>query len=64
LKLSVLAALFMPWAFDVMAWDTGLWASPHAFMMLVGYLGGLGAGLLLMPASAQMRIRTGRGSRA
>jgi uncharacterized membrane protein len=59
-KLSVLAALFLPWAFDVMAWDTGLWTSPHAFMMLAGYLGGIGAGLLLLPAAAQMRIRTGR----
>ena len=64
LKLSVLAALFMPWALDVMAWDTGLWASPHAFMMFVGYLGGLGAGLLLLPTAAEMRLRAGGRARA
>lgn len=58
-KLSVLAALFIPWAFDVMAYDIGLWSSPHPFMMLVGYLGGIGAGLLLLPAAAQMRVRAG-----
>ena len=60
MRLSVLAALFMPWAFDVMAYDTGMWSSPHPFMMLVGYLGGIGAGLLLLPAAAEMRKRTAR----
>jgi hypothetical protein len=63
-KLSVLAALFIPWSFDVMAWDTGLWASPHPFMMLVGYLGGIGAGLLLLPAAAEMRVHLARPARA
>jgi hypothetical protein len=59
-KLSVLAVSFLPWTLDVIAYDTGLWSSGHPLMMLVGYVGGLGAGLLLLPAAAQMRIRTGR----
>jgi Predicted membrane protein (DUF2085) len=54
-RLAVLAAGFLPWALDVMAWDLGLWSSPRAFMMLVGYAGGLAAGALLLPASSVMR---------
>jgi hypothetical protein len=54
-RLAVLAAGFLPWALDVMAWDLGLWSSPRAFMLLVGYAGGLAAGALLLPASSAMR---------
>jgi hypothetical protein len=54
-RFGVLAMGFLPWAFDVMAWDLGLWASPRAYMLLVGYLGGLAAGMLLLPASSAMR---------
>ncbi len=56
-KLSVLTVGFMPWALDVMLWDTGAWRSPHLFMMLVGFIGGLSAGLLLIPMAAEMRAR-------
>jgi hypothetical protein len=63
-KLSVLLAGFMPWALDVMLWDTGTWSSPHAFMMLVGFLGGLSAGSILFPAAADMRERIARRDRA
>ena len=56
-RLGVLLLGFIPWALDVMLWDAGLWASPHAFMMLVGFLGGLSAGMLLLPAAAEMRAR-------
>lgn len=54
-RLAVLFAGFLPWAFDTMVWDLGVWASPRPFMMLVGYLGGLAAGLLLLPAASAMR---------
>ena len=54
-RMSVLAVGFLPWAFDVTIWDLGLWASPPAFMMLAGYLGGLSAGALLLPAASAMR---------
>jgi hypothetical protein len=60
LKLSVLFGAFTPWALDVMLWDAGLWASPHIFMMLAGFLGGLGAGALLLPTASEMRARTAR----
>ena len=54
-KLAVLAVGFLPWAADVMLWDLGVWASPWAFMMLAGYVGGLAAGALLLPAASAMR---------
>ncbi len=56
-KAGVLALGFIPWAADVMLWDTGTWASPHAFMMLAGYIGGLAAGSLLLPVASAMRMR-------
>jgi len=56
-KLSVLTVGFMPWALDVALWDMGAWASPQAFMMLAGFLGGLSAGLLMLPAASEMRGR-------
>lgn len=56
-KLSILALGFLPWAFDVMVWDMGLWNSPQAFMMLAGYMGGLTAGTLILPAASEMRAR-------
>lgn len=59
-KLAVLAAGFLPWAIDVMLWDMGAWNSPQLFMMLVGYLGGLTAGMLLLPAASAMRERLAR----
>ena len=61
LRLSITLLAFVPWALDVMLWDTGLWQSPHAFMMFAGYLGGIGAGLLLFPAAAAMRARLANG---
>ena len=57
IKLSVLLAGFLPWAFDVMMWDTGTWRSPQPFMMLVGFIGGIAAGVLLLPMAAEMRDR-------
>lgn len=60
LRLSVLLVAFTPWALDVMLWDAGIWASPHAFMMFAGFLGGLGAGSLLLPAASEMRARLAR----
>lgn len=59
-KLGLLALFFMPWAFDVMAWDLGLWASPQGYMMAAGFLGGLAAGALLLPASSEMRAPLAR----
>jgi|GEM_PF-3861542 len=56
-RLSVLALGFMLWALDVALWDMGAWASPHIFMMLAGFTGGLTAGLLMLPAASQMRTR-------
>jgi hypothetical protein len=55
MKLAVLAVGFLPWAADVMLWDLGVWASPRAFMMPAGYVGGLVAGALLLPAASAMR---------
>jgi hypothetical protein len=57
IRLTVLLVAFVPWALDTALWDTGTWSSPRLFMMLVGFLGGLGAGLLLLPASSAMRAR-------
>ena len=54
-RLGVLALSFLPWSLDVMAYDLNIWYSPHSFMMLAGFLGGLGAGALLLPAAAQRR---------
>jgi hypothetical protein len=56
-KISVLSAGFLPWAFDVMTWDLGAWSSPQAYMMLAGYVGGLAAGMLILPAASEMRAR-------
>ena len=56
-RLSVLVVDFMPWAFDAMMWDTGTWSSPHAFMMLAGFLGGVSAGAVLLPVASEMRAR-------
>jgi hypothetical protein len=57
LKLAVLAAGFLPWAFDVITWDLGAWSSPQPYMIFAGYLGGLAAGSLILPAASQMRAR-------
>lgn len=57
IKLALLALGFLPWALDVMLWDTGIWASPHPVMVLAGFLGGLVAGMILLPAGAAMRAR-------
>jgi uncharacterized membrane protein len=56
-RLGLLALTFVPWLIDVATWDLGLWASSHAYMMLAGFLGGLGAGALLLPAGAGARQR-------
>ncbi len=56
-KLGVLALGFLPWAVDVMLYDTGLLYTPHPVMMFAGYLGGIAAALLLFPARTQMRNR-------
>jgi hypothetical protein len=57
-KLGVLSLGFMPWALDVMLWDLGTWNSPFGYMMLAGFLGGVVAGMLLLPAASAMRART------
>lgn len=56
-KLGVLSLGFMPWALDVMLWDLGVWDSPSSYMMLAGFVGGVAAGLLLLPAASAMRAR-------
>lgn len=61
-KLGTTSLGFMPWALDVMLWDLGAWNSPSWFMTLAGYLGGLSAGLLLLPAASAMRARLSRRS--
>lgn len=61
-KLSVLLLGFMPWALDVMLTDTGLLYTPHAYMMVAGYMGGIVAAMLMFPARAGMRTRIERQS--
>lgn len=61
IRLSVMLLLFVPWTVDVMLTDLQSWYSPNAFMMLVGFLGGLGAGALLFPEGARMRARLAKG---
>jgi hypothetical protein len=39
----------------VMLWDLGSWNSPFGYMMLAGFLGGVAAGMLLLPAASAMR---------
>ncbi|HKP53397.1 MAG TPA: hypothetical protein VJ183_12210 [Chloroflexia bacterium] len=56
-RLGALSLGFMPWALDVMLWDLGAWDSPAAYMMLAGFLGGVTAGMLLLPAASAMRAR-------
>jgi hypothetical protein len=59
-KLAVLAAGFLPWAIDVALWDINLWISPQLYMVFAGYLGGLVAGALVLPAASEMRARLAR----
>jgi hypothetical protein len=59
-KLAVLAAGFLPWAFDVAMWDLNAWSSPQIYMIFAGYLGGLVAGALILPAASEMRARLAR----
>lgn len=59
-KLGVLSLGFMPWALDVMLWDLGAWDSPSVYMMLAGFVGGVAAGILILPAASAMRARTSR----
>jgi hypothetical protein len=56
-RFGVLALSFAPWFVDVALWDLGLWASPQAYMMFTGFVGGLGAGALLLPAGTGARYR-------
>src|SRR4051812_13857116 len=57
-KLGLLGLSFVPWLVDVTLYDLGAWSSPHSFMMFAGFLGGLGAGALLLPAAGEMRMRS------
>ena len=59
-QLRVLAAGFLPWAFDVLTWDLGIWSSPQPYMLFAGFLGGLAAGAILLPAASEMRTRLAR----
>ncbi|HUP27125.1 MAG TPA: hypothetical protein VM409_01730 [Chloroflexia bacterium] len=63
LKIAVVLAGFFPWALDVMLWDSGLWQSPHLYMLFAGFLGGFSAALLLLPAASAMRSRLARTKR-
>jgi len=63
-RLGVLALGFIPWALDVMLWDLGIWNSPSWYMTLAGFLGGVSAGLVLLPAASSMRTRLARRSHA
>lgn len=62
LKLGVVLVGFLPWAIDVMLTDTGLLYTPHLYMMFAGYMGGLVAAMLMMPARTAMRDRIERQS--
>ncbi len=59
-KLGALALGFVPWAADVVLWDLGAWASTQFYMIFAGYLGGIVAGMLVLPAAAEMRTRLER----
>lgn len=59
-KLGVMALGFVPWTTDVVLTDLRIWFSPHSFMMFAGYIGGLAAAMLLLPARAEMRARLER----
>ncbi|MBF6613735.1 MAG: hypothetical protein IVW55_11470 [Chloroflexi bacterium] len=59
-KLGTLALGFVPWAADVVLWDLGVWASAQFYMIFAGYLGGLVAGMLVLPAASEMRARLER----
>jgi hypothetical protein len=49
-------AAFLPWVLDIAAADLGYWVSDHPVMMLLGFMGGLGAGQLILPYATQ-RVR-------
>jgi hypothetical protein len=51
----------MPWALDVMLWDIGAWNSPSVYMMFAGFVGGVAAGSILLPAASAMRSRLASG---
>ncbi|MGI8588172.1 MAG: DUF2085 domain-containing protein [Chloroflexia bacterium] len=52
-KISIALLCFAPWVLDIIAYDHGLWVSPHPFLLLTGLLGGLGAGALVLPVAAR-----------
>jgi hypothetical protein len=48
--------LFTPWVLDILASDLGWWSSGHPLMILLGFVGGLGAGQLILPYAVR-RLR-------
>ena len=49
LRVGFALLTFAPWVFDIFAYDMGWWASDHPMMIVLGFVGGLGAGQLILP---------------
>lgn len=48
-RVTVALLAFGPWVLDIVAADRGWWISGQTFLIVSGFLGGLGAGALLLP---------------
>jgi uncharacterized membrane protein len=55
-RVALALLLFTPWVLDILASDLGWWGSGHPMMILLGFVGGLGAGQLILPYAAR-RLR-------
>jgi hypothetical protein len=60
LRVGLAVAAFLPWVLDIAAADLGYWVSDHPVMMLLGFMGGLGAGQLILPYATQRLRRAGQ----
>jgi hypothetical protein len=58
LRALVAVAGFWPWVFDIVGMEQGWWVTDHPMLMLSGYLGGLAAGLLLMPLAGRRTAKS------
>ena len=56
-RVAVALLAFGPWVLDIVAADRGWWISPQAFLLASGFLGGLGAGALLLPYATRRPAR-------
>jgi hypothetical protein len=55
LRVGLALALFAPWVLDIFAADQGWWFTGHPAMIALGFLGGLGAGQLVLPFATRAR---------